>query len=182
MGNLVPVDPSLPKCNLGSNPSKQQQVNPPKGPHNFLLNPRGRLQASNSIHKLDNSNNNNPRGHPQASHSNNNPNNSNNNPNNSSNVPNLPRDLPGLHKQVHLKTGLSQPFQVAFLSNCNLGNLKHSVPNNWAFLLSWPANNSPVADSSHLADPLHNPNNPEDPLNNNVPSHLVLSLSSTLVS
>merc|ERR1712008_442041 len=67
MGNLVPVDPSLPKCNLGSNPSKQQQVNPPKGPHNFLLNPRGRLQASNSIHKPDNSNNNNPRGHPQAS-------------------------------------------------------------------------------------------------------------------
>merc|ERR1712008_88632 len=154
MGNLVPVDPSLPKCNLGSNPSKQQQVNPPKGPHNFLLNPRGRPQASSSI----------------------------SNPDNSSNAPNLPRDLPGLHKQVHLKTGLSQPFQEAFLSNCNLGNLKHSVPNNWAFLLSWPANNSPVADSSHLADPLHNPNNPEDPLNNNVPSHLVLSLSSTLVS
>lgn len=157
----MPVDPSLPKCNSVSNPSKQQQVNPPKGPHNFLLNPKGRLQASNS-------NNNNPRGHPQASH-----------PNNSSNVP---RDLPGLHKQVHLRTGLSQPFQVAFLSNCNLGNLKHSVPNNWAFLLSWPANNSPVADSSHLADPLQvHPNNPEDPLLNNVPNHLVHSLSSTLV-
>ena len=171
----MPVDPSLPKCNSVSNPSKQQQVNPPKGPHNFLLNPRGRLQASNSIHKPDNSNNNNPRGHPQAS-----------NPNNSSNVPRdlLPRDLPGLHKQVHLRTGLSQPFQVAFLSNCNLGNLKHNVPNNWAFLLSWPVNNSPVADSSHLADPLHkvHPNNPpEDPLNNNAPNHLVHSLSSTLV-